>query len=459
MLFYSVVFSFLAGVFVFEVIELKIYSIVFIFLVGIYFLITFKNFQVFLMILFFLVGGWRILNIEKINNADFLLNEDYQFAGVVVSEPDKREFNTHYIVELKEYNSLTKITLPRFPELAFNEQIIFSGKLQSPESFENENGIEFNYPKFLAKDGIAYLMFYPKLISREENVPENFLDKIWINFYKTLIKIKSVFSVSLQKELKEPQAGLAAGILIGSKQALGKDLLEDFRRAGLIHLVVLSGYNVTIIADAIRKLLSGLPIFYAKNLSIFFIISFAILTGASATTIRASIMAIIAVLSFSTSRKYQVNRALWVAAFLMVLHNPRILTGDPGFQLSFVATLGLIHISPLISEKLKFITEKFQIREIISTTIATQIAVLPLLIKMTGEVSVVAMISNLLVLPFMPLAMLLSAISGMFSFLNPIVKIVSFSAYIILSFIIFVAEWTSSLSFAVIKISFNNLPI
>lgn len=459
MIFYSVIFAFLLGVFIFENVGLGFYSIVFLLVASIYFLIAFKNIKLLFIILFFILGAWRILNIEKINNADFLLNKEVEFIGVIIAEPDKREFSTHYVVKLDDYNSTVRLTLARFPQLFFNEKISFKGKIQKPETFENENGIIFDYPKFLAKDGIAYVIFHPIIISREKNVPDNLFQKSIIIFYETLIYIKNIFSITLQKELKEPEAGLAAGILIGSKQALGKELLEDFRRAGLIHLVVLSGYNVTIIADAVRKILSGLPIFYAKSLSIFFIISFAILTGASATTIRASIMAIISVSVFSTTRKYQVNRALWVAAFLMVFQNPRILTGDPGFQLSFVATLGLIHISPLIYAKLKFVTEKFQIREIISSTIATQIVVLPLLIKMTGEISVVAMISNLLVLPLMPTAMLLSAISGTFSFLYPFTKIISLPTYFILNFIIFVAEKTSGLSFAVIKIAFNNFPI
>jgi competence protein ComEC len=343
------------------------------------------------------------------------------------------------------------MTLPRSPQYYFNERIIFSGKLEKPKKFKNENDIEFDYPKFLAKDGIGYVMFNPQITSREQKTG-GYLNRF-------LISIKTWFSVNLQKELKSPQSGLAAGILIGSKQMLGKELLEDFRIAGLIHLVVLSGYNVTIIADAIKRIFSGLPIIYSKICSIVFIVCFAILTGASATTVRASIMAIIGVLAFGSGRKYEVNRALWVAGFLMVIQNPKILAGDPGFQLSFLATLGLIHVSPIISKRLSFITNKFQIREIISTTISTQLTVFPLLIKMTGEISVIAVLTNILVLPLMPMAMLLSAITGLFSFLNPITKPISFVAYLILSFIIFVAEFFSGLSFAVVKVSFNNLPI
>lgn len=401
--------------------------------------------------MFFVFGCLRIYFIDDVNKFDFLVGEKREFIGKIIKEPDKRENNIHYVVRVENKNFIVRVTMSRSPELFFNEQIKFVGILERPEKFKNENDIEFDYPKFLAKDGIGYVMFKPEILER------NILSGEY--FYRFLIFIKTKFSNSLQRELKTPQSGLAAGILIGSKQALGKELLEDFRRAGLIHLVVLSGYNVTIIADAIRNLLSTLPILYAKFFSIFFIICFAILTGASATTVRASIMAVISVLAFGSSRKYEVNRALWVAAFCMVLHNPKILAGDPGFQLSFAATLGLIHLSPLLSKRIQFITNKFQIREIISTTISTQIAVFPLIIKMTGELSMVAIFANILVLPIMPITMLLSALSGIFSFLNPISKVISFLAYWLLTFIIFVAEYFSGLSFAVVKIVFNDFPV
>lgn len=436
MILYICVISFLLGVFIFDYVDVTF--VTGIFFISLYFIFVNKNLKLFLVFLFLIFGYFRIYFVEDINKVDHLVGVNKEFVGKIIKEPDKRENNTHYVVELWEHDAVARITMPRIPELYFNEQIKFVGVLEKPEKFKNANDIEFDYPKFLAKEGVGYVVFKPIIIERET------LDGEY--FYRFLIYIKNKFSIHLQKELKNPQSGLAAGILIGSKQALGKDLLEDFRRAGLIHLVVLSGYNVTIIADAIRNLFSALPIFYAKFLSIIFIFSFAILTGASATTIRASIMAIIAVLAFGTSRKYDVSRALWVAAFFMVVHNPRILAGDPGFQLSFAATLGLIHVSPIISKRISFITNKLQIREIISTTISTQITVFPLIIKMTGELSIVAIIANILVLPLMPITMLLSAVAGIIH--SPI----SLIAYSLLTFIIFVAEYFSGLSFAVMKI-------
>ena len=293
------------------------------------------------------------------------------------------------------------------------------------------------------------MLYFPKVTLIKKNTGNFFKEK--------LFKLKSWFVSNLEKSLPSPHSALAAGILVGSKQALGKDLLEDFRRVGLIHIVVLSGYNVTIIIDAIQKFFSFLPRTLGFYFSLFSIISFAIFTGASATTVRASIMAGLVVLSRFNRRDYDVNRALFLAGFLMVLHNPRILLSDPGFQLSFVATLGLLHISPKISCLLDRISDspKFsEIKEIVSTTISTQIAVLPLLVVMTGEISVVSLLANVLVLPIIPLSMTMSAISGLTNWLAEISIIFSIPNYFLLEYSLIVTRYLSDLFFAVVNINF-----
>src|SRR5690606_38185089 len=110
------------------------------------------------------------------------------------------------------------------------------------------------------------------------------------------------------------------------------------------------------------------------------IVLFAIMTGASATTIRASIMALVVILARGAGRRYDVTRALTFAAVLMVAENPRILAFDIGFQLSFLATLALIFVSPLVSDRLSFVSERFQLREILSTSISTQLFTAPFIL-------------------------------------------------------------------------------
>jgi len=178
--------------------------------------------------------------------------------------------------------------------------------------------------------------------------------------------------------------------------------------------VVLSGYNITIVAESIRRLLLGVPRAIGLWISAIAILLFVIMTGATATGVRAGAMAALALVATATNRRYAITRALAVVAAVMVMWSPHVLLYDPGFQLSVIATLGLIHIAPLISERLPFITNQFGLRDIVGATIGTQIAVLPLLLYQMGLLSLVALPVNILILPLIPLAMFFSFAAGAF---------------------------------------------
>jgi competence protein ComEC len=418
-----------------------------------------KRTEVFcLIIIFFFLGYLRLhISLNNIENYFFVYEN---FIGTVIEEPDVRENYTHYVIlvslpaEDGEKNFKSRITLGHYPILKYGDVIKLEGKFEKPKNFKNENDIEFDYINFLLKDDIQYISYYPKVEIIDHNG----------NFFKeNLLVFKYWFVNNLERSVRAPHSALAAGILVGSKQALGKELLEDFRKVGLIHIVVLSGYNVTVVINAIQKFFTILPI--PRNFSFLFsfisIISFAILTGASATTVRASIMASLVVFSEFIRRDYDVNRALFLAGFLMVLHNPRILMSDPGFQLSFVATLGLLHLSPQIEKVLPSpglrqggnILEKLEIRQIISATISTQISVLPLLINMTGEISLIALIANLLVLPIIPISMLFSFLSGLTNFLGIISLTFSLPTYFLLEYVLVITKFLAKLPFSTISLN------
>jgi competence protein ComEC len=136
------------------------------------------------------------------------------------------------------------------------------------------------------------------------------------------------------------------------------------------------------------------------------------------------------------------------AGLIMLLWNPLTLAFDTGFQLSFVATLGLIFGIPIVERWFMWVRSLFM-REIVSSTVAAQIAVLPLLLYQNGLFSVIALPANVLVLPLVPLAMLLSALSGIAGFLVPaLAPAVSFPAYLVLSYITGIAENAANLPFA-----------
>ena len=165
-----------------------------------------------------------------------------------------------------------------------------------------------------------------------------------------LFSFKRTFLEKVGKVIPDPQVSLLGGLVVGAKQSLGEKLQEDFRKTGIIHIVVLSGYNVTIVAEAIMRFFSFLPFLFGISVGVIAIIFFAIMTGGSATIIRASLMAILVLLARATGRTQTITRALFIAGFLMLIHNPKILVFDSSFQLSFTATIALIYLAPKIEK-------------------------------------------------------------------------------------------------------------
>ena len=383
-------------------------------------------------------------------------------VGVIKREPDIRDTTTRIILsvdflELKNQKIFLDekiiLTLPIYPERKIGQKIRVTGKIQLPENFQNDNGIEFDYVNFLAKDKIYSLMYRPKIEIladlTEKNTPE-FSAGLYI--LKNIFFVKQRFLEKLQVIIPSPEAELLGGILLGTKRSLGKELEENFRRVGLIHIVVLSGYNVSIIAEAILRFFSFLPKILSATVGAISIFIFAIMVGSGATVIRATIMALLALFARVTGKNYAVNRALFFAGAIMVVHNPMILFHDPSFQLSFLATIGLINLGGIVKKIIKFIPEKFQFREISSATISTQITVLPLLMKMTGELSVVAPVVNIITLQVIPITMLLGFLAGVIAFFDETVGLVAgFLPFLFLKYILLIVNFFAKLSFAVWK--------
>ena len=183
------------------------------------------------------------------------------------------------------------------------------------------------------------------------------------------------------------------------------------------------------------------------------VILFVVMTGAGASIVRAGIMALTVIGAKLIGRNYSAPRALLAAGFLMLFQNPKILVFDLSFQLSFLATLGLIYFMPVIERKLYWITTRFKIRETLSQTLSTQITVLPLLIYMSGDVSIVSIPANLLILLFVPVTMLVGFLAVLLSFLTTLLAWpLAYLSYLLLSWILFVSHLFGSLPFATWKL-------
>ena len=386
---------------------------------------------------------------------DEMIGQEIMIEGIVIDEPDERENNTRIIIEPVENESFGNrvpkyskvlVTVDQYPVWEYGDKIQIEGLLKMPKNFETDSGRIFNYVDFLGKDGIRYQMFRPQtdLLGKGEG-----------NIVKEkLFAFKRAFLENVAQIIPEPHASLLGGLVVGAKQALGKDLLDDFRATGIIHIVVLSGYNVTIVAEAMMRFFGAFaPRVFAMSFGALSIIAFAIMTGAGATIVRASIMALLVIAARATGRTKEITTALLFAGLLMLFHNPKILIFDPSFQLSFLATLGLIYLAPLIEKYFHLVPTKWGFREFATATVATQIFVLPLLIFMMGEVSVVSLPVNLLVLFVIPVTMLFGFLAGVAGFISfAFAAPFAFLAYILLAYELKIVDLFASLPFASVTV-------
>ena len=177
------------------------------------------------------------------------------------------------------------------------------------------------------------------------------------------------------------------------------------------------------------------------------IILFAVMVGGGATVVRASVMALVVILSRVLGRESDALRVLVLAGGMMVLVNPMILLHDVSFQLSFAATLAIVALVPVIEKHFLWVSSQI-LREIMVTTFATQFFVLPLILYHMGSVSLIGFIANIFVLPVVPIAMLAVALVAVFAWVPLVGSALSFVAYAILAYVVTAVEVFALLPFA-----------
>lgn len=462
---FSITLGFILGVFFGSYVWIGASSMlalfILIFLIFVYRIFAPKDILVFLIclilfILGFILGLSRIYFSEVYKQSELtpFSGKEIKAEGLVIDEADVREGSTRLTVRLSSvFDGLATTTVNEkiiavvsiYPEYKYGDKLSLSLNLEKVESFEGNLGRIFNYSGYLRSKGIWYTAPFTqvKLISHQNG---NFIKR-------NLFKIKSSFTSSIEKVIPEPESSFLGGLLLGAKRSLGSDLLDKFNRVGVSHIVVLSGYNIAIVAKSIMSSLYFLP----RQISLLFgvsgIILFIILSGAGTSAIRAGVMILLVLFLEKTNREHNTARVLFATVVFMILWNPLILAFDPSFKLSVLATSGLIFLSPVLSKEFSFVTERFGMREIISSTISAQIFVLPYLLYSIGIFSFVSLPVNLLILTFIPLTMFLGFITGLFGLASVYLAFIPGAVtFILLKYQLFVVEIADKIPFGSINI-------
>lgn len=355
-----------------------------------------------------------------------------------VNDPEEKSFYRSVVLRLEscdsEYCPREKILwqVPLITEMTFGTRVSLVCALQLPENFD----AAFDYRMFLVKDGIGY-------VCREAKSAQILQEDAIARWGKLFFTPKHALAAALNGTLAQPEAGLAEGLLLGGDNHLSTTLKQSFIKAGLSHIVAVSGYNIALIAQGFVLVGIGIGLWrkQALGMAALGIVLFIVLIGAPASAVRAGIMGLCVFAALFVGRLSQPLNMLLGAAAAMLIFQPLLLRYDVGFQLSFLATLAIIIVSPFLE---RLFTEEFfgkSLAEIALMTLAVELFVAPLIIYQFHIFSPFALLANILILPLVPYAMALSFAAGMVFFIWPGLSILpSVSAYFFLRIITFVVE-------------------
>ncbi|MDO8574739.1 MAG: ComEC/Rec2 family competence protein [bacterium] len=395
----------------------------------------------------------------------FISPQKADFNGVVVEEPDRRSDFARYVLtptpkgvgapteSVGEKLNLGRILVKTnlYPEYFYGDVLKISGNLETPENFfptfqsgsRFNVGTEFDYKNYLAKDNIFLIIRYPEvtLLNRPES----------LNFYAYLLILKRNFIAIIDKILSEPKSSFLAALLVGARRTLPDNLVNAFNTTGTSHIVAISGYNISIISIMLLNFLSYL--FLPRRLIFWIVITcilmFTLIAGAGASVVRASIMGGLLILAGREGRFYRVTNAIVFAGAAMLFFNPYLLRYDTGFQLSFLAALGLIYLAPHFNRWFAGLPNFLSFRTNLSATLSAQIMTIPVIFWEFGRVSLVATLANVLILPAIPTTMLFGFLAGLSGFISlKIAGILILPAWLLLSYQIFVVKILSILPLA-----------
>ncbi|MFO0920741.1 MAG: ComEC/Rec2 family competence protein [Candidatus Saccharimonadales bacterium] len=321
-----------------------------------------------------------------------------------------------------------KIKVSGFGESAIykGDQLVVSGKL-----FKTRGSRQ-------ASVGFAQI----RLVSRGDFVIDN---------------IRRQFASGISSVLPDPQAPFGLGLLIGQKSTLSEEATSWLAAVGLTHIIAVSGYNLTIIVRFITRVFGKRSRYQTVLFSIVTIGLFLLMTGFSASIVRASIVCGLSLFAWYYGRKIKPMVLILLTASITAVWYPSYLWSDIGWYLSFLAFFGVLVLAPLITKRV-FRSTPRPLTSALIETICAQIMTVPLILYIFGEFSTVTLISNMLVVCLIPLAMLLTLVAGIVGMINPAtLYLLAVPAKILLSYILFVAYRLSLLPNALITQSISVL--
>ncbi len=429
------------------------------------------------MVVSFFTGIVRFNAATRINpDVASLIGTSTTVQGVVWAEPIFGPQSQTLLVRAHSINAhnavdqfMLRVVNKKYPAYEIGEELILSGRISDPADDANyQSNAPMQEP----------VMLFPHI--EKTDAPNQ------RPIMRGLANLKRAFEKNIDAALPEPHAAFLKGLLLGERASLPADLAESFKKTGTSHMVALSGYNITIVGRSLASVLAMLAVpFYASFWVAFSaMILFVVMTGASASAVRAGIIAVLALIAYREGRPYQMTNALALAGAAMLMFDPTLLRFDVGFQLSFLATTGLVYFSPGIERhvercadylaKLFGMRQKsralkrskdettpqvfFTIKRLLIETLAAELAVLPLLVYLFGYLSIISPLANIAALIAVPYAMGAGFFMGLAWFLSPLLgSAVGIASWLLLEYIMDIVKFFAAFPYATVELGISGV--
>ena len=411
-----------------------------------------------------MAGGWRYVAARPTIDATHLAHYNDQgrvlVEGYISAEPVVRDRYTQIEVTARQLTCHSRVTavggrlvanVPHYPEPQYGDVVRLVGTLETPPVLDT-----FSYKEYLASRGVHSLLRNATL----ETLPgrEGSALLRWMYAYKRDLRR------AIEKALPNPDAGLLSGILLGLDHTLPADLAEDFRITGLTHIIVISGFNITLVTQAV--VLSTRRLFHRYAglwISLGAIALFTLFVGPTPPVLRAALMGGVFLLGQLLGRRGQVLHGLALASLIMTAVNP-LLLWSVSFQLSFASTFALVLLEPILARRahewllLQAGTDRATrwigpLRDILIATTAAQIMTLPVAWFHFRQISLIALLANGLVLPVQPAILFLGAATAGLAWLwLPLGRIMGVLVWLPLRYSIVVVQRLARVPWAAVEL-------
>ncbi len=409
--------------------------------------------------LFLFLGIWRYSVGLPENTPDKIWHYNGQTVtviGTVSNEPDVRRNNVKYTVETRrgaslqrEYRGKVLITANLYPRYNYGDELEIFCELLRPEPFSG-----FSYDRYLARYDIYSTCYYPEIKLLSDGGGN------WL--YRGIFKIKNKLRGIIDYGLSEPESSLARAIILGDKKGIPDDLRDKFSKTGISHIMAISGMHISILAGLFMIMLLGAGLWrkHAFYFAAVFLVIYIMLIGLPASAMRAGLMGFLVLWALNLGRFNKLANSLVLAAAILLFINPKLLRDDIGFQLSFLAVLGIFSIYSALKARLPEPPNALGnfgavVRDIFIVTVAAQALTLPIIALNFSQVSVIAPITNLLVIWILPFLMVAVLAALILSLMVPGASFLFFlPAKLLLKYIIITVEFLAKAPYAYLEIDY-----